>query len=150
MAGQVVVFDYSTWALRFPQLAVSVSAPLAAIYFQEAALYCDNTPCSPVQDINVRTLYLNLLTAHIATLNASINGQAPNPLVGRINSATEGSVSVQTDNQYPPGTVQWYQQTPMGAAFWAASSKYRRMLYVPGNNCTINPFQVPARVRLNG
>jgi hypothetical protein len=38
-----------------------------------------------------------MLTAHIAALNVS----GSSPLVGRINSASEGSVSVGAENLYP-------------------------------------------------
>ena len=139
MSGGIVDFDYSTWALRYPELASWVSQPLAQSYFYEATLYCDNTPCSPIFDVNQRAMLLNMVTAHIAGLNAPLNGQASSPLVGRISNATEGSVSVQTENLYPPGTVQWWQQTKYGAAFWAATAAFRTMRYFPGNSAQPAP-----------
>lgn len=131
MTAGVVTFDYAGWAARYPELS-SVSSGLAQQYFNEAGLYCQNTPTSLVCDLAQRAMFLNMLTAHIAALNAPLNGQASSPIVGRISQATEGSVSVQTDNQYPPGTVQWYQQTKYGSAYWAASAQFRTMRYVPG------------------
>lgn len=133
----VVVFDYSVWAARYPELASSVSSTLAGIYFNEATLYLDNSDTSIVTDITVRATLLNMLTAHIAALNAVLNGQASSPIVGRISNASEGSVSVQTQNDYPPGTVQWYQQTKYGAAYWGASARYRTARYVP--TCAYTP-----------
>ena len=127
-----VTFNYATWAVRYPELACSVAEPLAQAFFNEAQLYCDNTACSPVRDDTVggqRELFLNMLTSHIAALNAPIGGQPSSPLVGRINTATEGSVSVGVENQHPPGTPQWYQQTKYGAACWAASAAFRTMRY---------------------
>ena len=132
-----VVFDYTTWAARYPELAGSVAAPLAALYFDEATLYCSNgddalVPYDPTNGVTTSATYLNMLTAHIAALNAVINGQASSPLVGRISSATEGSVSVNADLAAQPGSAAWYQQTKYGAAFWAASAPYRTMRYIPG------------------
>ena len=75
----VVVFDYSAWALRYPELAPYVSAPAAQVYFNEAQIYCDNSDFSPVQNIGLRTTYLNMLTAHIAWLTA-----APLPVKDKI------------------------------------------------------------------
>lgn len=143
--GGVVTFSYSDWSARYPELASSVAAPQAQLYFNEAGLYCDNTPTSIISDASPggeRELLLNMMTAHIAALNAPLNGQASSPIVGRISGATEGSVNVQTQNDYPPGTVQWFQQTKYGAAFWAATVKYRSMLYTPGPVPVANPFNL--------
>lgn len=92
-------FDYSAWQARFPEFA-SVTQPLATAYFQEACMFWRNDGSSPNPDSS-QGLLLNLLTAHIAALDAK-QGQSgaqndPNSPVGRINSATEGSVTVQTD-----------------------------------------------------
>ncbi|MEK7888230.1 DUF4054 domain-containing protein [Burkholderia contaminans] len=138
MPTGIVTFDYGVWSLRYPALGAAVSEPLAQTYFDEATLYLDNTPCSPVQDVNVRALLLNMLVAHIAQLNQPVgvaaaggsNTAAPSPLVGRITSATEGSVSVSTEMNVPPGSAQWFNQTPYGAAYWAATAAYRTMRYV--------------------
>jgi hypothetical protein len=111
----VVVFDYSAWAARYPELASSVSQSLAQQYFNEAQLYCDNTPCSIVRNLCIRAMLLNMVTAHIAALNAPLNGEPSSPLVGRINSATEGSVSVGTQLDMPAGSAQWYAQTSMAS-----------------------------------
>lgn len=138
-----VSFSYPMWIERYPEFS-SVTPTLAAAYFAEACLYCDNTDCSPIRDDSVggkRMMLLNMVTAHISALNATINGQPASPLVGRINNATEGSVTVQTENLYPPGTVQWWQQTKYGAAFWAASSGYRKMLYMPSPARNMDPYR---------
>jgi hypothetical protein len=73
-----------------------------------------------------------MLVAHIAVLNAAqpkAGGQPMQPLVGRISGATEGSVSVQIQNDYPPGTAQWFQSTRYGSAYFAATAGYRTMRY---------------------
>lgn len=136
-----VIFDYQLWILRYPEFASSVSPQLAAIYFEEAEIYCDNTPNSIVSDEGRRRIYLGQLTAHIAQLNAPLNGQPSQTLVGRISSASQGSVSVSIANDYPPGTVQWFQATKYGAAYWAATSPYRTAKYVPGPVRNMDPFR---------
>jgi hypothetical protein len=74
-----------------------------------------------------------MVTAHIAALNAPIGGQPSSPLVGRINNATEGTISVQTQMDYPAGSAQWFVQTKYGAAYWAATAGFRTMRYLgPG------------------
>lgn len=128
----VVSFDYPAWAARYPELSTSVAQPLAQLYFNEAGLYLNNTASSVVRDLSARAMLLNMLTAHIAKMNATINGQPPSPLVGRISAAGEGSVSVGTDYQVP-GTAAWFAQTPYGAAYWQATLPYRSARYVPGS-----------------
>jgi len=140
--SNVVVFDYPSWAARYPEFN-SVPQNTVQAYFNEAQLYCDNSPvglvpnCAPVFQ---RAQFLNMLTAHITMLNAVINGQPSSPLVGRINSATEGSVSVQTQLDYPAGSPQWYAQSKYGIAYWQASSSFRTMRYVPGPRPNFNPY----------
>ena len=141
----VVIFNYSVWSLRYPELAIWVTEALAELYFQEATLYLNNTPVSPVIDgtpNGKRAMLLNMLTAHIAALNAALNGQAPSNLVGRIGNATEGSVSLQIENNYAAGTPQWYQQTKYGSAFWAATAQYRTARYIASPARPADPWAV--------
>lgn len=129
-----VQFSYDQWSTRYSELAASVNQPLAQQYFNEATLYCDNSASSLITDDSVggvRSMLLNMVTAHIAALNAPLNGQVSSPLVGRISGATEGSVSVQTQNDYPPGSAQWFQATKYGSAYWAATAQYRMARYIP-------------------
>lgn len=131
MSG-VVTFDYATWAARYPELAASVDEALATLYFGEATLYLDNSAQSVVRDLTARAALLNMLTAHIAKLNATIGGQPPSGLVGRVASASEGSVSVSTDAGAIPGTAAYFAQTQYGMSFWAATARYRTARYIPG------------------
>lgn len=125
-----VAFDAAGWAARYPEFS-TVAPATAAAYFTEACLYLDNTPGSVVQDTTARAVLLNMLVAHIAALNAvDANGNPVNPLVGRIASATQGSVNVSTDYA-APGSAAWYSQTKYGAAFWQATNAYRQFRYFP-------------------
>lgn len=86
-------------------------------------------------------MLLNMATAHIAALNSPLNGQASSPLVGRITNASEGSVSVQTQFDVPPGSAQWWAQTKYGAAFYAATAQFRVMQYFPGPEYIPDPYR---------
>lgn len=133
----VVVFDPAAFQGRYPEFS-TLSEPLLQAYFDESTIYLDNTDASRVQDVNARRTLLWMLTAHIAALNGGVNGQAASPLVGRVNSATEGSVSVQTDMGAVPFSAAWFMQTKYGAAFWQASAPFRSMLYVPGQSSELS------------
>jgi hypothetical protein len=136
----VAIFVYADWSALYPQLALWIGAPAAQQYFNMATIYLDNTPTSLVQDVTQRTMLLYMLTSHIAQLLAPQNGQNASPLVGRISDATEGSVTVRAEMKYPEGSAQWYQQTSYGAMYWAATTQYRTMRYLPGPVRNFQPY----------
>ncbi|KAG1434388.1 hypothetical protein G6F55_014548 [Rhizopus delemar] len=72
-------------------------------------------------------------------------GQSPSGLVGRVSSATEGSVSVSSDYSAPAGSAQWYLQTPYGAMYWEATAWLRVGRYVPGPIGYAVPVVIPWR-----
>lgn len=127
-ADGIFEFDYAAWATLFPTLATSIDDPTATAYFGVAELYLQNNGCSQVIPLAKRGLILNLLTAHVASLIGTINGQV-NPLVGRISQATEGSVSVSVDFPTNPNAA-WFNQTPYGALAWQALAPWHTALYV--------------------
>lgn len=129
--GGIVTFNYPEWAAQYPEFAY-VTQPQAQSYFNRTCLLVDNTPQSPVTDLFQRTVLLNMATAHTAALFSAQNGQAPRGLVGRISNASEGSVSVQAAYTEPTSDLQAYwNQTPYGAQYWAATLKYRTGFFVP-------------------
>ena len=140
MADGIVVFDNRAWAARYPELAASV--PDAQPFFDEACVYLDNTPCSPVRNWKPggrRAVLLNMLTAHIVALNVGLNCQPASPLVGRVTSASEGSVSVSTAITVP-GSAEWFAQTKYGFAYWQATAQNRMMHYRPGRQPNLDPY----------
>ena len=139
--GVVVTFNYGQWIQRYPEFS-AVTQPIAQNYFNEATLTHRNDGIGRgPTDPNQQLMLLNMLTAHIAKLNAPDpdTGEPPSPLVGRISSASQGSVNVSVENNYPPGTPQWFQQTPYGSAYWAATAVYRTMFYRRGPHRTFDP-----------
>lgn len=128
----VAVFSYAAWIARYPEFTGAVSEERAALFFAEAGLYLDNSDASIVADEALRLVLLNMLVAHIAVLAGALEpGGSPTGLVGRVSSASEGAVSVQTDTGLTPGTAVWFQQTAYGLSFWQATKPYRSARYVP-------------------
>jgi hypothetical protein len=128
--GAIAVFDPAAFKVAYPQWAALPDAQLQA-YFDIATLYFRNDGTSPARTVAIQTLLLNLLTAHITQLSAGIDGKGPSAIVGRISSASEGSVSVGADFPSTPNNA-WFLQTPFGASFWQATAAYRMTRYIPG------------------
>lgn len=135
----LVVFDYDVWTGAYPEFK-GCSFPQGQNWFNQAGMLCSNNVLNIANRTEgaVSTL-LYLLTSHIAWLNAprdaagnpASGGQPASPLVGVITDASEGSVSVSVQNDYPPGSAQWFQQTKYGAQYWALTAPYRTARYVP-------------------
>lgn len=140
----IVVFDVAAFRDRYPEFA-KVSDPLLSAYFVEATVYLNNTESSPVTDVAIRAVYLNMLVAHLAAMNPGAGGKAGSGLVGRITSASEGSVSVSVDAGPSSANSWWYLQTPYGAAFWQATAAYRTARYVPGGSPSMYPYHYNRR-----
>jgi hypothetical protein len=136
----IVVFSPATFTQRYPEFN-TVDPILLGLYFNEACLYLNNTDGSPVTDIALRAVMLNMITAHIACLNSVVNGVVANPLVGRISSASEGSVHVTVEDGKPSSYPAWFKQTQYGSSYWQISNQYRRMRYIPA--CGPQTIDIP-------
>lgn len=125
----VVTFDPTLFKAAYPEFVTVADAVLIG-NFGLAQLVLSNSCRSVVLDANKRETLLNLLVAHITQLRNGVNGQQPGGLVGRVNTATEGSVSVGAEF---PATMSaaWFLQTQWGATYWQATLAYRTMRYVP-------------------
>lgn len=125
---EVVVFDPVEFRALYPKITAT-DAQLED-YFAMAETFLDNTKCSIVKDLKSRKRMLYLLVAHIATLTGQ--AEAGNNVVGRISSATEGTVSVSLDYGNMGNNERWYMQTPWGAMYWQLTKKYRSAIYRMG------------------
>jgi Protein of unknown function (DUF4054) len=105
-----------------------------------AQAFLRNDGGGPVNDIQQQYLLLGLVVAHLAQLFCgSILGPAT-ALVGQINTATEGSVSVGAVALTSlPWDAQWFAQTKYGFAFWQATRQFRTARYIPGPRRFFNP-----------
>lgn len=135
----VVTFDPAAFKLRYPEFS-SLDDALFQQYFTQATIYLDNTDCSRVSDLAVRAMLLNMLVAHIAFLYSGANGQSPSGLVGRIDSASEGSVSVHAEMPGVNANSAWYMQTKYGADYWNATAPFRTFQYISGHSPSNYPY----------
>lgn len=148
-----VTYSYADWIASFPEFA-GCSEPQGQAYFNRAATIFANDLANPAyaaQGAAGFKIVFYMLVSHVAWLNAprdasgnpSATGQPASPIVGRINSASEGSVSVQADmgdaNAGSPSQA-WYMQTRYGAEFWAATALQRAATYMA------NPLVMPDAV----
>lgn len=139
MSG-VVVFSAVKFLAQYPEMHNAQSGftwfaealnqnALLENWFRQAEMLLNNTPCSVVKNLDERETLLFLLVRHFAELHhRAVQGG----LVGRISSATEGSVSVSAEMPASSAGAAWYNQTPFGASFWQLTSRYRRFRYVRG------------------
>lgn len=126
----VVTFDPAVFrALYAPSFNTVLDGALN-LNFTLAQLALNNTCRSIVMDANQRETLLNLLVAHITALLNGVNGAPPAGIVGRIDTATEGSVSVSAEF-IATAAAQWFIQTQWGAMFWQLTLQYRTFRYIP-------------------
>ena len=128
MSG-VVEFNVNKFRSLYPTLKATDDQ--LNWYFVESTMLLNNTSKSCVKSLAEREVLLFLLVAHMAVLQQRIEGD--NEVVGRISSASQGSVSVTLDNGQTTLSDKWYQQTPYGAKYWALTAKYRSFLYIATN-----------------
>ena len=131
----VAIFDYAKWSAMFPYLAAGgVTEPIARGFFDIAGLLLANDDCSPITDTDKRLVLLNYVTAHLARLAGypvAAGGTAqPDGMVGRVSSATEGTVSVSTDYGAVRENQAWWLQTQEGATFWQLTRFLRTARYL--------------------
>ena len=131
--------DIAAFVVLYPEFAGFVTAgasPQLSNAFNLATLVLNNTCDSRVRDVYQRQTLLWLLLAHIAFLTYGTNDgagnvQPPPGIVGRINTATEGSVSVGAEFGGNGGPTQdWYTSSRYGAQYWVMTSQYRTALYL--------------------
>lgn len=141
-----VTFDFTKFTSFYPEF-INANPAQGQFWFDQAGLYCSNNTCNPAfADCKLETL-LYMLTAHVGWLSAPrgadglpASSGTPPQITGRVSSASEGSVSVQTDigniNGGSPSQW-WYMLTSYGQAYWAATAPYRTARPV------LNPTVVP-------
>ncbi len=142
----VVSLDYQAWITQFPAFQ-TLQPDVVLGYWDIAGEIVGNTPCCGLMPVARRTSLLNLMTAHIAQLFSGANGAGPAGVVGRITSATEGSVSVSVaaiGGSSP--SAEWYNQTQYGALAWLLMGPYRSARYVPGPVRSTEPWRYGAMV----
>lgn len=130
----VVVFDPAAFKIAFPEFALVPDARLMALFNMVGMTILDNTDASIVVNPLQRSPLLDLLVAHMLTLygwvttaGAYVPGTGG---VGRVSSATEGSVSTTLEYRAPSSASEaWYNQTPYGAMYWVMTAPFRSFRY---------------------
>ena len=134
-----VTYDFPTWVGLFKEFE-NVSPSDGLVYFTIATSgIIENAITNPMAcDATSFPVNVYLATSHVAWLmspkdgtglpTSDPSGAPASQLVGRISSAAEGSVNVQTE--YPlDGTSsaqeKYLAQTKYGVALWAAMAPYR-------------------------
>ena len=127
----IAVFNPAVFIARYPEFAAADPTLLASL-FAEAGLYLNNTDCSVVQDVNLRGVLLNMVTAHIGFIGGLLSADGQPRPVGRVSAANEGAVGATFEyTPATPGSGAWFKQSQYGAAFWQATTCYRGFHYSP-------------------
>jgi len=140
-------FSYVAWALAYPELANasgvypdgspwSMTDTVATMLWTDAGLpggYFRNDGLGPCNDVATQASILNKITAHLAALwIRRQRDQEMAFIVGRVSTGAQGGVSGSFANEYPAGTVQWWQQTEYGSDAWAQCAPFRGARFVSG------------------
>lgn len=135
----IITFDFAAWTALYPEFAACTTIQGQAWFNRASRMFANDATNPANRDPGAMSDLLYMLTSHIAWLNAprdqlgnpAATGKPAPPIVGRINTASEGSVSVGAEWEGSGSPSQaWFLQTRYGAEFWAASAKYRRGFYV--------------------
>lgn len=130
--GAIATFNYAQWLLLYPELS-NVTEVQAGMCFDLGTLFLRNDGTGRVTSDSTQLSLLNMLTAHIAFIGyGDTTSGGASGLVGRINSATEGSVSVASEMAAQPGSAAWFLQTKYGAMYWQALAAFRTFAYRVG------------------
>lgn len=142
----VVIWNPELFRQLYPEFAAASDAFLRGMFVKACSQYLDNTDTSVVENAEERELLLFDLVAHMAFLRGYGKAGDRGGLVGRISSASEGSVSVSVENPGNNDSSWWYMQSPYGADYWQATAPYRTMRYYPG----ASPSRYPGHYYLRG
>lgn len=103
------------------------------LLFDQATDYLDNTEISLVAQSDKRERLLYLLMAHLAYMRyGDKDGNGGSGMVGRVSSASEGSVSVSSDLGQVEFRNAWYTLSPYGMDYWQATKVYRMGVWFNG------------------
>ena len=133
----IITFNLAVWAAQFPEFTGFVPEPTALMDSVIASAYIDLGSTGPMaNNVPVMTQVWYLATAHIAQLMQGSSLQPAGATVGRIASASEGSVSVTLDMPEPNSALEgWWNQTKYGAMVYAMTAQFRVGFYVPPLLC---------------
>ena len=144
-----VTFSYEMWVSMFPEFAALTPTQGNAYFIRATTTFAGNEYSNPAFGDNRLEGLLYLATSHVAWLscpkddngNPAATGGTASQLVGRISSASEGSVSVSTEwnaGSDVSALSAYLTQTKYGAEYWAAISNYRTARYLANPTIVVN------------
>ncbi|WP_347220347.1 DUF4054 domain-containing protein [Chryseobacterium sp.] len=129
--SNIFVFDPAEFKELYPQFSKFTDKQLQWFFDQVENTVLDNTATSCI-DVKTRRKLFYYLVAHVAELQGRIDSRNSS-LIGRVSSATEGSVSINTDFPTSVGKLSsWLNQTPYGVSYLAMISPYLSALWFNG------------------
>jgi hypothetical protein len=133
--GAIAVLDLAAFRLAYKAFATAPDdATIQAYFALGGEVWLRNDGTGRVRSVGLQTQLMYMLTAHLCHLFSGPDGNNPSGLVGRISSATEGSVSVATEFESTKNSA-WFDQSPYGSNFWQATAALRAFpAYVPGRS----------------
>lgn len=130
----IVELKIATFRAIYPEFS-NISDDLLPFLFDDATDYLDNTEISLVAQSDKRERLLYLLMAHLAYMRyGDIDRNGGSGMVGRVSSASEGSVSVSSDLGQVEFRNAWYTQSPYGMDYWQATKVYRMGVWFSGTD----------------
>jgi hypothetical protein len=135
-----VIYNLQTFLGIFPEFSGLNSTQCQAYFTRATGSIIGNSCTNPAFNDGNLPYLVYLATAHVAWLNSpkdangnpAATGAPASPLVGRISTASEGSVSVATEYPLDGGSSaeeKYLAQTKYGVELWAALAPYRTAQY---------------------
>ena len=128
----IVTFVPAAFRTEYPEFSTVSDGRATNMFTIAEQSLLDNADNNPQMDPTFRTQLFYMLVAHLLLIfgasDAPVLNNAP---PGRINSATEGTVSSQFEYNMPQGSAMaaWFLQTKYGALFWTVTAPFRSAKY---------------------
>ena len=128
----IITFVPAAFRAEYPEFSTVTDGRANNMFIIASQSLLDNVDNNPQMDPTFRTQLFYMLVAHLllifGTSDTPVLNNAP---PGRINSATEGTVSSQFEYNMPQGSAMaaWFLQTKYGALYWTATARFRSARY---------------------
>lgn len=120
------------WRARYPEYS-NLSDVQIEDLLVDATDYLENTAQCIIQNLDKRKRLLYLLAAHLAYINyPDAQGNGGSGFVGRVERATEGTVTVDSGIKNAPFGAEFFLQSKYGFEFWQRIRVYVMGFYVSG------------------
>jgi len=128
----IVTFVPADFIAEYPEFTGTSDARATTMFTIAEQSLLDNVDNNPQMDPTFRMQLFYMLVAHLLL----IFGNTDTPVLnnappGRINSATEGTITSQFEYKLPEGSAMaaWFVQTKYGALYWTATARFRSARY---------------------